>query len=156
MKPCYLVLLCLPLMLVACSNRTAPDRRTAKLARTAQGRWYTPAQVRQGAAVFRKDCASCHGARAQGAPGWPRRGSDGRVPAPPLNGTAHAWVHPLSYLRYLIAHGSPLGHGRMPAWKGRLTRAQMDATIAWFQAWWPEPVYRRWLLIERRARRARR
>jgi len=145
-------MLCVFPALVVAGVRPAVGGGRAPRVATARNRWYTPQQVRKGAVVYRRHCARCHGDRAQGGPGWPKPGANGRVPAPPLDGRGHAWLRPLGHLRYVIAHGLPMDHGRMPAWKGKLSKAQINATIAWLQAWWPGRVYRRWRLIQRRAR----
>ncbi len=69
-------------------------------------RWYDTTQVHQGTKVFAEHCASCHGANAQGlAEDWKRPGPDGKYPPPPLDGSAHAWHHPLSVLRTAILDG---------------------------------------------------
>ena len=108
-------------------------------------RWYTQAQVEQGRALYRAHCAGCHGEAAQGAADWKRKGADGRYPPPPLNGTGHAWHHPLSQLKRTIDRGGvPLG-GWMPAFEGRFTDADKDALIAYIQSHWPDEVYSAWL-----------
>lgn len=153
MRPAHVAMLCVPLALAVAGVRPAAAGDLAARASTARNRWYTSRQVHRGAAVYGHHCARCHGDRAQGGPGWPTPGAKGAVAAPPLNGTGHAWLWPLGHLRHVIAHGLPMDHGRMPAWKGKLSDSQINATIAWFQAWWPDSVYRRWRLVQRRARR---
>jgi mono/diheme cytochrome c family protein len=32
----------------------------------------------------------------------------------------------------------------MPAWKGKLSDAQIDAVIEWMQSTWPDPVFAAW------------
>jgi len=110
------------------------------------------AQVRRGAALFARHCARCHGDGAQGASNWRHRGPAGMFPPPPLNGSGHAWHHPKSALHAVIKSGSPPGQGTMPAWQGRLTDAQIDDIIAWFQSLWPEPVYNAWYQTDQRSR----
>lgn len=114
------------------------------------------AQIMRGQRLFEANCAVCHGVQAQGAPHWRTRDADGKFPPPPLNGTGHAWHHPLSALRHVIANGSPGGQGDMPAWKGRLSAQQIDDVIAWFQSTWPDQAYQAWAEIDRRSRAARR
>jgi len=113
-----------------------------------------PVQLAHGRELFRQNCAQCHGAEAQGAFNWRARLPDGSFPPPPLNGTGHAWHHPRAMLRYVIRNGSP-GGGNMPAWGGRLSDADIDATITWFQSRWPDEVYAAWWEIDQRARQAR-
>ncbi|MDX1513549.1 MAG: cytochrome c [Gammaproteobacteria bacterium] len=109
-------------------------------------RWYTTAQVERGAVLFQANCAGCHGDRAQGlAADWKQRGADGAFPPPPLNGTAHAWHHPRSVLvRSIKTGGIPLG-GKMPGFEGRLGDEEILAVIAYFQSFWSDEIYARWL-----------
>ena len=112
------------------------------------GRWYTAAQVVQGGPLFAEHCAACHGSQAEGATEWFRRLPDGRWPPPPLNGTAHAWHHPLWQLRQQILDGSDPRHGNMPAFAGMLTAMEVDAVIAWLQSHWPDEIYAAWLVYD--------
>lgn len=114
------------------------------------GRWYTEQQVQAGAPVFSAHCAVCHGGRAEAGEDWRQRGPDGRFPPPPLNGTAHAWHHPLFELRAIIRDGSDPDVGDMPAWGQVLSEAEIDAVIAWFQSLWPHEVYEAWREIDDR------
>ena len=99
----------------------------------------------RGGKLFASHCASCHGAHAQGAFNWKRPGADGKYPPPPLNGTAHAWHHSLDLLKRTIDRGGvPLG-GSMPAFRDKLSEADKEAIIAWFQDKWPDRIYRAWL-----------
>jgi mono/diheme cytochrome c family protein len=116
------------------------------------GRWYTEQQVQAGASVFAEYCAVCHGARAQADENWRQRGPDGKFPPPPLNGTAHAWHHPLFELRDIIRDGSNPELGDMPPWGHVLSDEEIDATIAWFQSLWPHEVYEAWREIDERRR----
>jgi len=109
-----------------------------------EGRWYNADQVEQGAAVFTQNCAECHGANAEATPNWRETTPDGKYPPPPLNGTAHAWHHPLDMLRRQInLGGEPLG-GVMPAFKDKLSAADIDAAIASFQSKWNDEIYGVW------------
>lgn len=108
-------------------------------------RWYTDAQVQRGAEVFAANCAACHGAAAQGlAEDWTKPGPEGKYPAPPLNGTAHAWHHPLPQLRWTVREGGVRLGGTMPAFGDRLAAADADAAIAWIQSHWDDAVYAAW------------
>lgn len=111
----------------------------------AQGRWYTGEQVEQGARVFAQSCGECHGANAEATPNWRETTPEGTYPPPPLNGTAHAWHHSLDVLRRQINLGGvPLG-GVMPAFKDKLSAADVDAAIAYFQSKWSDETYAVWL-----------
>lgn len=109
-------------------------------------------QVRRGAAVYAANCATCHGNRAEGAKDWHRLGPDGKFPPPPLDGSAHAWHHPHAQLKQIILDGTETRGGGMPAWRGRLSDADVDAVIAWFQSLWPEDIYRAWRELDQKAR----
>ncbi|MFM1895528.1 MAG: hypothetical protein RLZZ385_602 [Pseudomonadota bacterium] len=109
------------------------------------GRWYSEAQVEQGRQVFLDHCAACHGESAQGlAADWKARLPDGSFPPPPLDGSAHAWHHPLSVLLQTIDEGGvPLG-GTMPAFGAVLKREEKLAAIAFFQQFWDDQTYFNW------------
>ena len=116
-------------------------------------RWFDADTVARGEPLYRQHCATCHGQRGEGAPRWRERDGDGRFPAPPLDGSGHAWHHPIRILLHVIERGSPGGQGNMPAWKGVLDREQMISIIAWFQSLWPEQAYAAWTDIEKRSRK---
>ncbi len=115
---------------------------------TAAGRWYSAERVAVGARVFGEHCAECHGGAAQGiVEDWRVRLPDGSFPPPPLNGSAHAWHHPLSVLLMVIDRGGvPLG-GQMPAFVDVLDEEEQLAAVAWFQEFWSDEIYRQWLLL---------
>lgn len=115
-------------------------------------RWYNDAQVKRGGQLFADNCAACHGSQAQGiSPDWRKTDADGNYPPPPLNGTAHAWHHPMKILRSTIRNGgAPVG-GRMPAFKDTLKPDEMDAIIAWFQSHWNDEIYQAWSERDRSA-----
>lgn len=113
------------------------------------GRWYTEEQVNRGKAVFAANCAGCHGQNAESTPNWKSLDANGNYPPPPLNGTAHAWHHPLSVLKMVIEDGGePLG-GVMPGWDDTLSDQQIVDVIASFQSYWPDKTYQLWLKRER-------
>ncbi len=164
MKFHFLLLLGLPLLVVACSGEdTTPPAQSAKIQKqtvnpaskqpavvekaqitTADpaARWYDFGQVSLGAKLFAANCAACHGQAAVGTPGWQRPGADGQYPAPPLNGTAHTWHHPLAMLLQKIKNG---GQGSaMPAWGGILKDEEIRSIIAWFQSRWSDEIYIEW------------
>ncbi|RRJ82646.1 c-type cytochrome [Aestuariirhabdus litorea] len=105
------------------------------------GRWYSQQQVDEGAVLYARHCASCHGVRAEATPAWTRPDAQGFYPPPPLNGSAHAWHHPLPILKEMILNGT---NGRMPAWRQTLDEEQVESIIAWFQSLWPDEGYQAW------------
>ena len=99
----------------------------------------------RGAEVFAQNCAECHGGNAEATPDWRKVNADGKYPPPPLNGTAHAWHHPLDMLRMTVRKGgAPVG-GLMPSFEDKLSAGDIDAAIAFFQAKWPDEIYTAWL-----------
>lgn len=138
------------LLLSACDREPAESARrwtddAAPVAAPLLPRWYSAEQVAAGAVVYRENCAGCHREDATGTPDWRRRDATGALPPPPLNGTAHAWHHPLSVLRMVVKRGgAPVG-GTMPAFGDRLGDAQIDAVLAWVQSHWSEEIYAHWL-----------
>ncbi len=109
-------------------------------------RWYSQQQVVAGEAIFKANCAVCHGVKAEGiVQDWKKTMPDGSYPPPPLNGTAHAWHHSINQLLRSIRNGGiPFG-GKMPAFKDTLSTREQLASIAYFQQFWPEDLYQGWL-----------
>lgn len=114
---------------------------------TIDDRWYSKSQVNNGRIIYDKHCAECHGNNAQGTLEWKKTLADGSYPPPPLNGTAHAWHHPLSALESTINKGGiPLG-GKMPAFDGKLSESETKEVIAFFQSHWKQEIYDAWIEI---------
>ena len=101
-----------------------------------------PAQITYGKKAYQEYCAKCHGLNAEGAVDWRKQLPNGKFPAPPLNGTGHAWHHPMATLQNVIKNSRP--NSEMPAWKDTLNDAEIDAIIAWFQSQWPDEIYTSW------------
>lgn len=100
------------------------------------------AALNRGAKLFQEHCAQCHGPEAQGHPDWQ---TPGVVAAPPLNGTGNDWKRSRAEIVAIIANGAKRnGELVMPGWKDRLSEAEINDVIAWFQALWPAEVYSRW------------
>jgi|SRR6185437_11082772 mono/diheme cytochrome c family protein len=103
-----------------------------------------PEKIKRGEAVYRTNCANCHGPNGEATPGWRNPGADGKYPPPPLDGSAHAWHHSTETLERMIRIGSPADIGGMPAWDGKLTNQQIDDVIVWIKSLWPDEVYDIW------------
>lgn len=100
------------------------------------------AALNHGARLFQEHCALCHGPEAQGHPDWQ---TPGVVAAPPLNGTGNDWKRSRAELVAVITNGAKRnGALVMPGWKGRLSEAEINDLVAWFQALWPPDVYGQW------------
>lgn len=124
------------------SNRVS---ETASIIKTSvSDRWYSQAQVEKGDALFQVNCASCHMADASGSSTWRKTDAQGNLPPPPLNGTAHAWHHPLSILRRTVRMGGVKFGGTMPSFSEQLNSEQIDNILAWVQSHWSEEIYRVW------------
>lgn len=122
-------------------------------AQPAVERWYSREQVAIGNELFQSNCASCHKPDASGSPTWKTMDEQGKLPPPPLNGTAHTWHHPLSVLRRTVQRGGvPLG-GSMPGFADKLSSSEIDATLAWVQTHWPDEIYAAWHKRNREASR---
>lgn len=100
----------------------------------------------RGEAVYRQQCAACHGANLEGQPAWRERGPDGRLPAPPHDPSGHTWHHPDAQLFALTKHGIARGAGipgydsAMPAYEGVLTDEEIVAVLSWIKSTWPPEI----------------
>lgn len=112
-------------------------------------------QLQHGQELFLSHCASCHGQNAQGAANWQQRDPTGAFPAPPLNGTGHAWHHPQSALEDTIKNGTARLGGKMPAWKEKLSDQEIRTILLWLQSQWPDELYAAWYRMNQEARQSR-
>jgi len=140
--------------LVACDDvqKMGVQNMSALPVPAAPKRQLDEAQLATGKQVFQDNCASCHGAQAEGAANWRKKDADGFYQAPPLNGSGHAWHHSTEVLSNVINNGSVQGQGKMPAWEGKLNGQEISAVIVWFQSIWPQPVYDAWYEMQQRGR----
>lgn len=111
-------------------------------------RWYSDKQVSKGKDLFAQQCAACHSVNAEGTKDWKQRDADGNLPPPPLNGTAHAWHHPLDVLRRTIREGGTKFGGTMPPFADKLGAEDIDALIAYFQSKWSDETYSKWRTLQ--------
>jgi mono/diheme cytochrome c family protein len=131
-------LLLLVAMLTACGSRTTVAQSTVPPLPTLD-----PVAVDRGRALYGQYCAACHGARAEGAPGWPTPVADGLPPAPPHDDSGHTWHHADRVLYETIHMGmgdplrpeSPL---RMPAFGDQLSDPDIRVLIVYFKSLWTE------------------
>jgi mono/diheme cytochrome c family protein len=113
--------------------------------------------VAQGKAVYKAECASCHGANLEGQPNWRSRLPDGRLPAPPHDETGHTWHHADQLLFATTKHGgaknAPPGFvSGMPGFGEKLSDREIWAALAYIKSRWPEPVRQRQAMINERMR----
>jgi mono/diheme cytochrome c family protein len=133
------MLLCLALMLAACSKEKPPAATDPLSVDDAA----TLSSLNRGARLFQEHCAQCHGPEAQGHPDWETPGVI--AAAPPLNGSGNDWKRTRAQLITSIKNGAKRdGLAVMPAWKDRLSDAEIDEIVTWFQALWPADVYAKW------------
>lgn len=100
-------------------------------------------QVERGHLVYKRFCASCHGANLEGQANWRIRKPDGKLPAPPHDETGHTWHHPDDMLFGIIKYGvvppyAPENYpSDMPAWGSALSDDDILAVIAYIKSRWP-------------------
>jgi hypothetical protein len=63
--------------------------------------------------------------------------------APALNGTGHAWHHPDAVLFNIIQEGSIAEDSPMRGFAGRLSDAEIVASIHYFKSLWPKEILNR-------------
>lgn len=105
-----------------------------------------PAVVVRGRELFAANCATCHGAFAEGTPDWRKRLADGTFPPPPLNGTAHTWHHPDQLLLRIMRDGGqsygPTYQGAMPPMGKVVNAAERQAILQYLKSLWPDEAWR--------------
>jgi mono/diheme cytochrome c family protein len=145
--------------LTACNQESAADKAAvispAEVnldAKAKTQRWYTLDQANQGKEIFAQYCADCHGSKAESIPNWKQVDALGNYPPPPLDGSAHAWHHPLAVLDHVIVNGGAQVGGVMPGWGEVLSFEQRMSVIASFQSYWSDEIYDMWLTRERSSR----
>jgi len=119
---------------------------TGQIAQAQIQRITDPALLRAGQKLYQENCAECHGKNAEGPAGdWHVADKEGKFPPPPLNGTAHAWHHPLKGLAHTIRNGTTAIGGNMPAWKDKLSDDDIFAIVMWLSSLWPDEIYEAWM-----------
>ena len=150
MNKAWIVVSLSVLLLAACNGaRTRPASAAARPVPVAhQAGNFSSSQLALGRRLFEADCAPCHGALAQGHPGWQDSG-DGifTAAAPPLNGQGNVSMRSRQQIIDIIDHGErvPGSTTAMPAWKDRLSSTEVRYIVAWFQSLWPKETYRNWV-----------
>ena len=101
-------------------------------------------RVEMGKRVYGTQCASCHGARAEGAPKWREPDANGEMPAPPHNRTGHTWKHGDGMLYRIVRDGWRDAFNKtqrltMPRFKDQLSPKEIRAVIEYLKTrWTPE------------------
>jgi len=86
-----------------------------------------------GKSVYEQNCATCHGITGAGQPNWRQLLPDGRLPAPPHNGSGHTWHHGDGQLYNIVRNGGLSG---MPAWGDRLSHDEIGAVLMYIKTFW--------------------
>ncbi len=113
-----------------------------------------PAVVKAGRAVYHRVCASCHGARGEGASAWQQPDRQGELPAPPHDSKGHTWKHSDAVLYRIVQQGwrdefNKTERLTMPAYEGQLSRKETIAVITYLKTLWT-PEQRRFQREESR------
>jgi mono/diheme cytochrome c family protein len=102
--------------------------------------------IMEGEAIYKAECASCHGAQLQGQPEWRTRRADGKLPAPPHDANGHTWHHTTEQLVAIVKFGmvppqAPEGYvSDMPAFGRNLTDRQIRNVLAYIESRWPPEI----------------
>ncbi len=112
----------------------------------------------RGGEIYAEACASCHGDALQGQPNWREKLPNGRMPAPPHDGTGHTWHHPDADLFAITKQGTAalVGGGYqsdMPGYGTILSDGDIVAVLSFIKASWPREIRERHDDINRRAGR---
>ena len=102
----------------------------------------------QGEAIFRANCAACHGTNGEGQPNWHIRRPDGVLPAPPLNGDGHTWHHGDGTLYRVVSQGGaifespdlPNYKSGMPPFGETLSHDEIVAVINYVKTLWGDKM----------------
>lgn len=104
---------------------------------------HAPAKPDMGRAarIYAADCAGCHGDKMQGQPDWRHVNAQGRLPAPPLDGTGHAWRHGDAELLHIMKFSVLDQAGAdyrtdMPAFDGKLSDDDLSGLVALIRSSW--------------------
>ena len=125
----------------------------AALMAVAHGSEATPL-VQTGKRVYETQCASCHGARAEGAPNWREPDANGEMPAPPHDRAGHTWKHADGMLYRIVRDGWRDAFNKtqrltMPPFGDKLSPKQIRAVIEYLKTLWT-PQQRRFQRDESR------
>lgn len=115
-----------------------------------------PERIEAGAAIYARQCASCHGANLEGQPNWKVPLPSGRLPAPPHDDSGHTWHHVSDVLFALTKNGvappyAPAGYqSDMPAFGATLSDDEIWNVLAFIRSRWSPPVRAKHGELERR------
>jgi mono/diheme cytochrome c family protein len=98
-----------------------------------------------GKVTFEENCMHCHGKEGKGiTKDWKKRQENGMFPAPPINGSAHAWHHSPTALMNTINNGGAKLGGWMPAFKDQLNENEKQAVLNYIHDLWPQEIQKKY------------
>jgi mono/diheme cytochrome c family protein len=97
-----------------------------------------------GKSTFDKNCVVCHGKAAQGLVVDWKTPINGKYPAPPLDGTAHAWHHSPKLLLSTINNGGAKLGGSMPGFKDILDENEKQAVLDYLHSLWSKDIQQKY------------
>lgn len=105
--------------------------------------WQDPVLVSEGRALYRDNCAFCHGDSLEGQPGWDGDYPRGHRPALPLDGTAPIWRLSDDDIFDVVKYGgqpfSPRSYKNdMPGFEMQLPDAGIWALVAFIKSRWSD------------------
>lgn len=108
----------------------------------------TGQSISAGKVIYHEHCASCHGDKLQGQPNFRQRLPNGKMPAPAHDKTGHTWHHPDWQLFEMTKTGRhpfrPSNYKTdMPAFKDKLSDAEIWMVLAFIKSTWPDNIQRR-------------
>jgi mono/diheme cytochrome c family protein len=105
----------------------------------------TTDSVALGETTFKQNCISCHGKEGQGlVKDWKKTQANGKYPAPPINGTAHAWHHSPKALLTTINNGGVILGGWMPGFKDQLNEVEKQGLLDYIHSLWPSELQKKY------------
>ncbi len=116
------------------------------------GRAHDTNAVAAGKRVYATHCATCHGVRGEGQPGWDRPDAAGEMPAPPHDRHGHTWKHSDAMLYRIVSDGWRDPYNKttrlaMPAFGQALSGREIQDVLAYFKTLWT-PEQRSFQLAE--------
>lgn len=105
-----------------------------------------PYMLLEGEAIYKAECATCHGPDLEGQARWREKNAAGRLPAPPLDASGPATQRSFQDLVAVTAAGlvpphAPAGHASdHPAFAGKLSPRQIESVVHYLESRWPAEV----------------
>jgi mono/diheme cytochrome c family protein len=95
----------------------------------------------EGAALYAKHCASCHGVKLEGQPNWQTRKADGKLPAPPHDDSGHnGTTRTISFLKSpnSVFLRSYQVMSDMISFEHRMSDGEIQAVLDFIKSTWSE------------------